>query len=484
MAYTADSPICGQGTIAAEAIDAYFITLGRQMAPAYAPDKQYLAPPPGLGAAIIASSQRWTPATNSDLVAGQALHESAAWQSYWARIHNNPAGIGVTGQAGVGEHFTTPQAGFDAQVAHLLDYAVGRGTWTSADPRADDMPRSSFGAAPTLKGLNGLWAVPGPAYGQMIARTANDLVAFAATWRPPAMSTVPKPPMTIRHSPRFDGYNHPREYRAIVDHIATGSKASNLSWLAGGSADDARPSCNYYVAKDGTIYEIVPYAHAPWTNGVDFSKGIAAYKPNLKNPVVRYWFDNKINPNTGSVTTEHEGEASDRLTGAQLASDGWLKAWIHQETGIPLDADHWFGHNFIDSVNRPYCPSFAPEEWDEMRQLALARLAGASVPPATPVLPTPPSELVLPGQPHGIAFTLGFRQHLLKIGNVVNPQDPALGALAVFGYAKTAAYYADDGNAYQPTERYCLVYQPGQLPPWDVVGLFRGADPPPPKRSD
>lgn len=115
-------------------------------------------------------------------MAAQCMHETGGWQSYWARTHNNPAGIGVNGRPGVGEHFDTPTAGFVAQAAHLLDYAVGKGIWTESDPRAAGFP--FFGVAPALRGLNGRWATPGTTYGQEIAAMANRLVAFAATFTP------------------------------------------------------------------------------------------------------------------------------------------------------------------------------------------------------------------------------------------------------------------------------------------------------------
>lgn len=486
MSYTADSPIMGKGTVSAQAIDAFIALVGKERAAESAPDGKYRAPEAGLGIRIINAAQTWPGhEVNYELVASQFIHESAGAQSFWWRDHHNPAGIGVDGTPGKGEHFDTALEGFVAQTAHLLDYAAGKGAWTPTDRRAKDMPSASFGIAPTLHGLDARWATPGLGYGAAIAALGNRLVDFAnnGNWGSPM--AVPKPPMTIMHSPRFDGYGHAREYRAFVDHIATGSKSSNLSWLAGGSADAKQPSVNYYIAKDGTIYEIVPYQHAPWTNGWDTSVNImATYRPNVANAVVKYWADNKINPNTGSVTTEHEGEASDRLTAAQIASGAWLKAWLHQETGIPLDREHWFGHSFIDSVNRPYCPSFDPDEWAALLAGALARVNAQPLPPAPP-LPKPPAAptLVLPGQPNGYGFVAGFRAHLLKIGAAVNPQDPALGALAVFGYALSDEYTADNGHAYQPCERYVLEYQPGVGAPWDVVGVFRGTEPPLERKS-
>ncbi|MDQ3539965.1 MAG: N-acetylmuramoyl-L-alanine amidase [Chloroflexota bacterium] len=394
--YSRESPLTGRGTASAEAVQAFFVAKGPGYK-GYAPNGQYEAPPPGLGRAIVAECQRYPEhVLNSDIVAGQVLHETAAWQSRYARERNNPGGINaINSDPDQALWFDTPETGVRAHVAHLLHYIVGKGAWSQNDPRG--LPDAYYGIAPDLKSLEQRWAwspqkqydatPPERRYGGMIATIANSLRDFAnnGTWEPP-MARVPKPAMKVRHSPHFDGYDDgPRQYRAFCDHIATGTKESNLNWLT--SSHEDAPSCNYYIDKRGEITEIVPYQHAPWTNG--WKDDGRASKPDLSNPVVKYCYDNRISPNVVCVTIEHEGEARDTLTSAQIDANCRLKAWVSQETGISLDRAHMLGHYQIDSVNRPYCPSFTEAEWNALINGAKAIRGGSTPPPPPLITPDP-----------------------------------------------------------------------------------------------
>jgi N-acetyl-anhydromuramyl-L-alanine amidase AmpD len=167
------------------------------------------------------------------------------------------------------------------------------------------------------------------------------------------VDTLPRPVMISLPSPNRGGYSTPRVVEAIVEHIATGTRASNLDWLtkAGSGA-----SANFYVARDGTKYELVPWQIAPWTNG-------EVRNPDMSNALIRKWVENKWNPNTRVVTIENEGNPADTLTPAQMASNIEIIAWVKQEAGIQISRATLLGHYQIDSVNRPYCPSFSDAEW-------------------------------------------------------------------------------------------------------------------------
>lgn len=267
MTYTGDSLIVSQGeaSVTAAVIDAFFAVEGRKLAAGYAPDNTYAAPPAGLGAAVIAAANRWAYTANHVQVAAQSCIESAGWQSYWARQHNNPAGIGVTGQVGIGEHFDSMQEGFDAQVAHLLNYAVGRGAWTTTDPRATAMPPSYYGSAPTLAGLSGKWAVPGVGYGQSIAATANRLVDFAKE-----QPTMAGDDARFTWAPDVTEFGYPRGTHGrngnaidyLIIHITEGTDSA--AWLRGAHGS----STHYLTNRDASPREQhVREADAAWTAG-------------------------------------------------------------------------------------------------------------------------------------------------------------------------------------------------------------------------
>lgn len=149
----------------------------------------------------------WTLCTSAGLdpvlAIAQLVHETGNLSSWWsARPRRNPAGLGVTGRrsdapptVGVwalrdgvwheGLSFANWQAeAIPAHVGRLLAYAL-------SDLQANDaqrslivralgwrpLPASFRGVAPTLRGLNGRWAVPGTTYANTIAKIARAIAA-------------------------------------------------------------------------------------------------------------------------------------------------------------------------------------------------------------------------------------------------------------------------------------------------------------------
>jgi hypothetical protein len=180
--YSGNTTIFGQGRASSDTITAWFASRGPSYAPRYAPDGRYQPPAADLGAAIVAECRRYPDrVVNHDLVAAQILHETAAWQSRYARERNNPGGIGaVNNNPDLAHWFPSVAAGVRAHVAHLLVYAVGDGPWSADTPRRDAVAaRGWFGVVRTWADLNGRWAYPGSTYGQQIATLANNLTDFA-----------------------------------------------------------------------------------------------------------------------------------------------------------------------------------------------------------------------------------------------------------------------------------------------------------------
>lgn len=407
MAYSGSTPIIGTGTVSAEAIQAYFVHRGPGYAPGYAPDKTYKAPPPDLGRAIVDECRRYSQAVvNHDLVAAQMMIETAAWQSGYARDRNNPGGIGaINSNPDLALRFADVRAGVRAHVAHLLVYAVGDGPWSADDPRRDAVARAGWlGTAQTWAGLNGKWAFPGTTYGQGIATLGNALVAFAndGTWvqEPSPMPTIAKPPMIARPSPNKGGYGTPRVIEAICNHIATGTIGSNLGWL---TKPGSNASCNAYIGKDGRIYELVPLHEASWTNG-------EVKRPDLSNPLIAKWVRNGWNPNTRTYNIEHEGNPGDVLTAAQIASNNAVSAWVASVSGITLNRTTVIGHYQIDSVDRPYCPSFSDAEWRTLIDGANALLSAGGAPVSDPNAEQFPTGHWIVND-HGMPFLTWYREN-------------------------------------------------------------------------
>jgi len=265
--HSANTPILGTGRVSAEAIQAWFISLGPSYA-SYAPDKQYKAPPVGLGAAIVTVCQRW--GINHDLMAAQICHESAAWQSAIVRDKHNPSGLGaVNDNAYAGAvTFATPLEGIRATAAHLMVYAVGDGEWAQYDPRYDAVKRAGWlGVAKTWGGLNGKWAYPGTTYGQSIASLANRLVSFASdgNWNMAGdderFAWVPDTREFGYPSAGTRGRSgKPIDY--LIIHVTEGT--NSLGWLTGNNGSSA----HYLTHRDATPRaQMVREADAAWTAG-------------------------------------------------------------------------------------------------------------------------------------------------------------------------------------------------------------------------
>ena len=152
-------------------------------------------------AEIVGAYQRLGDAAGVDwfLALAQMCHETDHLRSWWAqRPRRNPAGIGVTGQRVPGTPDLAPNndparwayrdgmwyqgvsfARWDtdaiaAQLGRLLAYALNAPQNEAQRQMIDwalyvrSLPAALRGAAPTIIGLNGSWAVPGTTYGQSI----------------------------------------------------------------------------------------------------------------------------------------------------------------------------------------------------------------------------------------------------------------------------------------------------------------------------
>jgi hypothetical protein len=118
------------------------------------------------------------------LVVAQMVLETDNLSSFWSQPpRRNPAGIGVTGEAGAGISFPSWKAAVTAHVGRLLAYTLAKGEENEKQRRLIDkalkvraLPDSSRGVAPTLNGLAGTWAADRQ-YATKIAAVANEIRA-------------------------------------------------------------------------------------------------------------------------------------------------------------------------------------------------------------------------------------------------------------------------------------------------------------------
>ena len=127
--------------------------------------------------------------------------------------------------------------------------------------------------------------------------------------------------------------------RAIVYHIQDGTTPGSLEYWVGRQA-----SSTVMIQKDGSILQIIPEQHGPWTNGdVDEPTPEAAPLLALGG-----------NPNVWCLTIEAEGHPFEDMPDVQLNAIAWQTLdWMNRYPAITLD---WiFRHGWINSVNRPNC---------------------------------------------------------------------------------------------------------------------------------
>lgn len=289
-----------------------------------------------------------------------------------------------------------------------------------------------------------------------------------------SVGRVPKPPMlTDIRAVKKGGYSAsdgmPRVVEAIVNHISDGNEhGGDITQLT------QVVSANYYINKAGVIRELVPPTECAWTNGVWGN-------PDLTNPLIANWFKNGWNPNTRTISKEHEGQHGQPLTAAQVEASAALDAWLAQEFNLPIDRAHIIGHNQIDSVTRSYCPGFPESQWTEMQARAQALINAAT---ETPPVASPDDRICVAGNPLGeYGFRLGFKGRLQKIAAAISPNDIQAGILAWVGWPEEDEWMGVDGCAYQSCERGILQWTPDTPEPWDIVLLHRHATPPPDKEA-
>jgi hypothetical protein len=116
------------------------------------------------------------------LMVAQMTEETGHLTSFWSqRPRRNLAGIGVTGEPGVGLSFAGLKIAVRAHVGRLLAYALPKGIGNQAQVQLIEealafrpLPDNRRGCAPTLAGLAGTYAAD-PDYAVKLARVANEI---------------------------------------------------------------------------------------------------------------------------------------------------------------------------------------------------------------------------------------------------------------------------------------------------------------------
>lgn len=309
----------------------------------------------------------------------QWAHETGDGSSGWWHYRKNPAGIGVTGdpdQDNESQVFTSGSNAARGHVAHMIAYTYQNLLWPSVisnfpnwtgdngqtetylgtrplwaeDHRFYHAVQEIHGTVRTLSDLTGKWAVD-PRYAEKIAAKANAIFPNRQEVQPMTTPqlfnletdyaryglTNDEAREVLSH--RFDNRNGMKP-QFIVLHIQAGYTRGSLEYWA----NTAQASSTVMIQHDGSILNVIPEQHGPWTNGDDANPSAnGARLVNLPG-----------NSNLYTLSIEAEGVDGSDTTPAQLDSIVWqVETWM-VKYGIPKA--NILRHADINSVTRPNCP--------------------------------------------------------------------------------------------------------------------------------
>jgi hypothetical protein len=121
---------------------------------------------------------------NPVITISQAILETNYFTSDWFQKHNNPAGIGVTGEQGKGCSFDTLEYGIKSHIGRLLAYRIPPGNERAVQKlyiqkalfdRA--LPATYRGMINSVSGLNMTWAMV-DYYADSICKIANRILNY------------------------------------------------------------------------------------------------------------------------------------------------------------------------------------------------------------------------------------------------------------------------------------------------------------------
>ncbi len=141
-------------------------------------------------------------------------------------------------------------------------------------------------------------------------------------------------PIDFKQSPNYTKGRNGTVPDVIVIHIAEGNKAAVDSTFLNSSSDPK--SAHFLVCKDGIIQQFVSTIDTAYGNGV------------VDNPISEIVLNRPgINPNSYTISIEHEGFSIADITELQYNNTIQLVRFLCKKWDIPMDRTHIIGHREI-----------------------------------------------------------------------------------------------------------------------------------------
>lgn len=163
-------------------------------------------------------------------------------------------------------------------------------------------------------------------------------------------------------SPNFFTGRYGYNSEIIVVHIMAGSLSATDNWFAD---TNSQVSSHYGVGENGEVHQYVDEANSAWTNGIVNQPTSKVVKSRLG-----------VNPNYYSLTIENEGYDMNEASEIHLSTLVDLIRSLADKYKIPLDRDHILGHQEIDGIKKPNCPSHDRTFMDRL----VAQAKGQAIP--------------------------------------------------------------------------------------------------------
>lgn len=133
---------------------------------------------------------------------------------------------------------------------------------------------------------------------------------------------------------------------AIVDHIMQGTMESTNGWFKSRRSD---ASTHFGVARDGRIWQWVEVENTAWANGL-------LQNPDMSVGWIAECQRENINPNTRTISIEHEGYSGKPFTEEQYQATLWLHKYLCVTYNIPPVREQIIGHYQLQARDRAGCP--------------------------------------------------------------------------------------------------------------------------------
>src|SRR3990167_785109 len=160
--------------------------------------------------------------------------------------------------------------------------------------------------------------------------------------------------------PNFEKGRKGHKPEIICLHIGDGTKEQIYSEFL-----NAEKSSHYCVNKDGSVWQFVLDENTAWTNW------------DIKAPTSEVVISKgKLNPNTYSLSIEHEGYGHTDINAIQYNTTIQLVKELCQKWNIPINRKYIIGHREINSVTKT-CPGL----------ISIPRIIGDAPPPPVSLTP-------------------------------------------------------------------------------------------------